>query len=266
MIKIRSGIHETNSSSSHALCITKRNVRIKTEDLLYRTEDGEYNYGPDAIYIRNGVWDIDDDVAEGFGWGFEILHSFEDKFKYALCSFCGGYDDYTWLGEQQEKLDMLIDIAKKYIPGLKEVKINTHDVNIYLDKKGNELFRNEMIYYGHDEDGNIIYQYKDESGNLQFAELDTENYYEIPSIGPIDHQSIGILQGFLREKNITVEEFLINKRYIVIINDDNSQLWQEYKKSGIIDLDFIEEEYPPDNYPYDFHLWMKEKENEEDKI
>ena len=72
--------------------------------------------------------------------------------------------------------------------------------------------------------------------NYSFGE--EEKYY-----GYVDHESIGLLQDFLEEKEITLEEFLTNKRYIVIIDGDEYCLWKEAKKTGIIDLNEIEEEF-----------------------
>ena len=65
-----------------------------------------------------------------------------------------------------------------------------------------------------------------------------EKYY-----GCIDHESIGLLQDFIKTKEITLEEFLTNKRYLVVIDGDEYCLWKKAKKTGIIDLNEIEEEF-----------------------
>ena len=65
-----------------------------------------------------------------------------------------------------------------------------------------------------------------------------EKYY-----GCIDHESIGLLQDFIKTKEITLEEFLTNKRYLVIIDGDEYCFWKKAKKTGIIDLNEIEEEF-----------------------
>lgn len=40
------------------------------------------------------------------------------------------------------------------------------------------------------------------------------------SHGYIDHQSIGVLEGFLSRNDISIEDFIFNDRYIVVIDGD----------------------------------------------
>lgn len=61
--------------------------------------------------------------------------------------------------------------------------------------------------------------------------------------GNIDHQSAGVLQNFLFKENISLEEFLVNPRYIVIIDGDEYCVFDKLKESGLIKSDTIKKEY-----------------------
>ena len=80
---------------------------------------------------------------------------------------------------------------------------------------------------------------------LDFWSFDDSDYwsYNTISTGAVDED---ILSGFLKENNVTPEEFLTNKRYIVIQNGDESNYWQDIKDTGLINMDMIESEYPTD--------------------
>lgn len=39
--------------------------------------------------------------------------------------------------------------------------------------------------------------------------------------GSIDHQSVGTLNGFLKSADVSLEDFIFNNRYLVIIDHDN---------------------------------------------
>lgn len=61
--------------------------------------------------------------------------------------------------------------------------------------------------------------------------------------GSIDHQSMGIVRSYIEKHNLSLEEFLINKKYIIILDGDEYDMWGTMKESGLVNLDFIEEEY-----------------------
>ena len=74
--------------------------------------------------------------------------------------------------------------------------------------------------------------WEDSSGNFRF---------EKPFTGWIDNN---ILSGFLKREGITLEEYLTNKKYIVIQDGDEYCEWDNFKKSGLIDISKIDHEYP----------------------
>ena len=233
---IRKGVFESASSSMHSICITKNDTHITPEELAYHRDSNQDN--DETIYLWKGKsWGLHN--LDGFGRGpFKFLYTFEDKFRYCLCEYCGYYqfprEDFT------EKYNMLFDIAKEVLPTLEELDINTNDIDIYLDKDGNELKYSQVEYSHYDKETNTSYYvYKDENGEEHVAIVDEEHYNEMPAIGPNDHQSMNLVQIFLKAKGIDLKEFLTNKKYVVVINNDEEQLFQRYIRSGLIDMNFI---------------------------
>lgn len=77
-------------------------------------------------------------------------------------------------------------------------------------------------------------------------------YIELPKVSWWDsekeeidygHVDENILSGFLEKENITLKEFLTNKRYIVIVDGDEYCIYQSMKKAGIIKTEVIDREY-----------------------
>jgi hypothetical protein len=62
-----------------------------------------------------------------------------------------------------------------------------------------------------------------------------------------NYQSIGtddcLLFDWLGSAGVTLVEFLSNDKYKVICDGDEYCIWSHAKKSGLINMDFIEEEY-----------------------
>lgn len=60
------------------------------------------------------------------------------------------------------------------------------------------------------------------------------------SYGGVDED---ILTPFLKETSVSLREFLINKRYVVIVDGDEYCIWYSLKNSGLVNMDEIEKEY-----------------------
>lgn len=75
------------------------------------------------------------------------------------------------------------------------------------------------------------------------VKLPRDSYYEKEKVvyGGVDED---ILSGFLEKNNIDLKDFLLNKKYVVIVDGDEYCIYDELKKSGIINKDNIEKEYP----------------------
>lgn len=53
-----------------------------------------------------------------------------------------------------------------------------------------------------------------------------------------------ILSQFLKKENISLKEFLTNKRYVVIVDGDEYCVWDDLKNSGLVNTNEIEREFP----------------------
>lgn len=226
--KYRCGLHETNSSSAHAcICMSESNLLTKEElyNQIYITEKGE-------LYLF--------DVEDGFDRGFRVLTSFSEKLAYVICEYCGSYfeDD----PEFENTYNALLEIVKEIIPDVNDFYVYKKDIDIYLDDEGNQLFRKDLMYEEYDPENDCcVYSYKDKTGEKKIANVDKENYLKVPSIGAIDHQSAGMLKHYLESRNISIREFLLNKRYIIICDGDERDDLDKMIEAKIIDLSKIKE-------------------------
>ena len=62
--------------------------------------------------------------------------------------------------------------------------------------------------------------------------------------GDIDHQSMGILESFIDKKGLSLEDFLIQKKYMIVIDGDEYCDFSKYCKHHIIDTSRIDEVLP----------------------
>ena len=172
MIKVRNGVFETNSSSSHSIVIKKGGG--KTPDKIdpdWRVhEDGE-------LYI----WDTDLEFGRS---PFDVLCDWYHKLCYAIASY----------GE--EGFEYVESIALKHIKRATFIRLP------------------------------LTWNYKDE---------------QVTNYGYVDHQSMGLLESFLRTENITLDDFIFNDKYVVIVDGDEYCVFERLKKSGLLDKNAIEE-------------------------
>ncbi len=252
---IRYGIFESNSSSEHSICITKNDRHVGPKDFIY---DGDYP--EDYVYLnKDGELSFLNDVREGYGrYPFKILTTVEDKLQYAMCSYLGRlYPDDP---EFEKLYNMFDDMVREIIPGCTGLNIHKYDFDLYTDVDGNEILRKDLKYDHWDKENDItVYYYLDKNGNKQIAKLNEETYMDAPEIGAIDHQSNGLLQNFLKDKNIDLKEFLTNKKYVVVIDGDELQDFRKYLKSGFINKDFITEIYGNYGADPEFQEWLEEQ-------
>lgn len=69
--------------------------------------------------------------------------------------------------------------------------------------------------------------------------VDDEDNNKI-SYGSVDED---ILSPFLKAENISLKEFVTNKRYVVIVDGDEYCVWDDLKNSGLVNANEIEKEY-----------------------
>ena len=62
--------------------------------------------------------------------------------------------------------------------------------------------------------------------------------------GYIDHQSLGLLDAFFKSHpEVTLEEFLIRKDIVIVIDGDEYGMLSGFVDAGLIDVNFVKEEY-----------------------
>lgn len=114
-------------------------------------------------------------------------------------------------------------------------------------------FKDKLRYAIASSNGNLVDQcrelcYKYVDGFVDF-EFDTKDYVwdsevkdyveaeePIPNYGGTDDYEI---EGWLKKYNVSLEEFLTNKRYIVVVDGDEYQIFDHIKKSGLFDTSKI---------------------------
>lgn len=258
---VRQNVFETNSSSQHSLCVLKRDSYIDFDNLVW---DCDKENNVDAIYLSSdGEWSLRE-IYEGYGRSpFQLLTTFEEKFKYAMCEFLGLLyeDDPEW----QQWYDEFKSIATELLPGFKDFRMETKEIDIYLDEDGNEIMQKDLHYdYWNSEKDRDEYYYLDENGNKHPAKFDKENYLEMPDIGTVDHQSAGMLKNFLASHGVSLKEFLTNKKYIVVVDGDEHDAWGTIKETDLIDKSAIVEEYCTSREDIEYQEWLKEQKADEE--
>lgn len=73
----------------------------------------------------------------------------------------------------------------------------------------------------------------------------------IPNYGGTDDYQI---EGWLKKYNVSLEEFLTNKRYIVVVDGDEYNCWLHIKDSGLVDTSKIIH----DSYAEEEEEWHKQ--------
>lgn len=59
--------------------------------------------------------------------------------------------------------------------------------------------------------------------------------------GSIDHQSIGVLQSCLATKQISLREFITNKKYVIFVDGDEYCVTEKLFNSGLLKLEDFED-------------------------
>ena len=232
--QIRRGCFETNSSSQHSLCIMKKDEHYTPEEILYDIWLGkDRETGEENCVWR--IWDHDMDFGRS---PFRALGSFHDKWLYACASLVHEYNDDTY--------KELVELALKYVPGLKKIEIPMISDSI-ADKNHESNKDSEYAQeYGKTEDElNEYLEQKEKDWEIETIEYwEGDNgyfHFEKPYTGYVDENILG---GFLEKEGITLEEYLTNKKYVVIQDGDEYGYFGDMKRSGLINLDAIDHEYP----------------------
>ena len=239
--QIRCGVFESNSSSQHSICIMKNDCYYTSDEIardFYLCRDKETGE-------KDCVWDIWDYDMEFGRSPFRALGNFHDKWLYACASLVHEYNDETY--------KELVKLALKYVPGLKKIKV--HMIHDSIADKSHP--KNKDSYYAQEhgktkDEFNEYLKQKEKDwdiGAIKYWVTDDGYFhYKKPYTGYVDENMLG---GFLEKENITLEEYLTNKRYVVVQDGDEYCEFAKFKKTGLINLDMIDHEYPRDDYGKD---------------
>lgn len=114
-------------------------------------------------------------------------------------------------------------------------------------------FKDKLRYAIASSNGNLVDECREickkyVDGFIDF-EFDTKDYVwdsevkdyveadePVPNYGGTDDYQI---EGWLKKYNVSLEEFLTNKRYIVVVDGDEYQIFDHIKKSGLFDTSKI---------------------------
>lgn len=224
----RDGCFESDSSSEHVIVVTKQDDHLTPEEIR-----------KDA-FIHGGKLDLRyTEISDGYGRGpFQVLSSYEGKLSYAICVYCGGKVNDP---DFNQELEAILEVVREDLPEITGFIFPTVQERPYLDKDGNIINPYEVDFVP-DKYDTYKYMYQDTKG--RWHEVRKADYYiDVPQIGWIDHQSLGLFESFLDKRKLSLREFLTNKRYIILVDGDESYITGSLIKCGIIDRNSLDEVY-----------------------
>ena len=270
--QIRKNCFETNSSSMHSLIITKKNENIRMTQKEIRKE-----FYLDEEWYKERHKNDEKEVVEIEPWEndfgrspFTVLSSFRNKLAYAIAEYCGdNYRIESYL-QAEKKFDEIFVPLLMHLIGCDEIKWdkwNNKHFEIYSD--GGEYFDEveevpyEKLVYVEKEDRDGLSDDDLLRGHYKKTDVDgrpvEDAWFDVPDFGSIDHQSAGLLTGFLELNNLSLEDYLVRKDVVVIIDGDEYCELDSLIDCGLIKKDSIVLRYPKSE-PYDI---CEENENEE---
>ena len=232
--QIRTNVFETNSSSQHSICVMKRDEHYTPEEI---SEDF-FLWNDKETGGENCEWRIRDEDLEFGRSPFRVLCNFHDKWLYACASLVSEYND-----EIYKELESL---ALKHVPGLKKVAIPmVSDSFANKDHEENKDSDYAQEYGKTEDEFNEWLKQKENDWDIDTITYFESNngyfHFERPLTGYVEED---MLSGFLEKENISLEEYLTNRKYVVIQDGDEYNEFGNFKRSGLINLDAIDHEYP----------------------
>lgn len=255
--QIRKGCFETNSSSMHSLIITKKNENIRMTQSEIRKEfylDEEWykerHKNNEEKIVEIDPWEND------FGRSpFSVLSSFRDKLAYAVAEYCGdNYRIESYLQAEKTFDEIFVPLLIRLI-GCDEVKWDKwNDRHFAIYSGGGEYFDEveevpyKKLVYVEKEDRDGLDEDDLLRGHYRKTDIDgrpiEDAWFDVPDFGSIDHQSKGLLTGFLKSNNLSLEDYLTRKDIVVIITGDEYSTFSDMILCGLIDKDSIVLMYP----------------------
>jgi len=272
--QIRKSVWESNSSSMHSLVVTKKNSNIRMtqkeiRDEFYLNED----------WYKNNHKNDEEEIVKIDPWNnefgrspFNVLVTFRDKLVYAIAEYCGNNYSIESYIKGEKVFDEIFKPLLIRLIGCDDVEWNRWDdrhFEIYSDgnteyfDKVEEVPYEKLIYVDRDERKDLS---EDDLIRGRYKNIDTdgrpieEAWFDVPKFGEIDHQSAGLLKRFLKDNNLSLEDYLVRKDVVVIITGDEYSTLSDMFECGLINKDSIVLQFPRKG-SFDCFLY-KEKENE----
>lgn len=256
--QIRKSVWESNSSSMHSLVVTKKNSNIRMtqeeiRDEFYLNEEWykERHKNDEKEVVKIDPWDNE------FGRSpFDVLVTFTDKLAYAVAEYCGDNYSIESYVKSEKTFDEIFRPLLIRLIGCDDIEWDRWDdkpFEIYSDGNTEYFDEVEQVPYN-----KLIYVDKDERKDLSeddlvrgmYKNVDIdgrpieEAWFDVPQFGGIDHASSGILKRFLKETNMTLEDYLVRKDIITIITGDEYSTFADMVTCGLINKDSIVTQYP----------------------
>ena len=238
--QIRDGVFMRSSASSHCIMVTKCDRILTPEDIVTDYRDYAAAGDKELFYINEkGEWDIGEEIC--FSSRFQVISSLEDKALYAIAEYCGNGAECSD-AEKGIKLDEIHKILYSVVPDMIDINLPVEYTEVFLDQAGNELQPEDI----HTNDTVSIWSamrhYYKRDGKIHPAKY-ADYAYEIPKIPGIDPKSAGLLPLFLEAEGITLREFLLNRKYLIIVTPEEEDSISKLKRSGLLCLNNIVKEY-----------------------
>lgn len=255
--QIRKSVWESNSSSMHSLVVTKKNSNVRMTQEEVRSEfylDEEWykklHKNAEKEVVEIDPWEND------FGRSpFTVLSSFRDKLAYVVAEYCGdNYRIESYLQAEKTFDEIFVPLLVRLI-GCDEVKWDKwNDGYFAIYSGGGEYFDEveevpyEKLVYVEKEDRDGLDEDDLLRGHYRKTDIDgrpiEDAWFDVPDFGSIDHQSKGLLTGFLKSNNLSLEDYLTRKDIVVIITGDEYSTFSDMILCGLINKESIVTQYP----------------------
>lgn len=257
--QIRKGCFETNSSSMHSLIVTKKNsnVRMTQEEIrdeFYLNEDWykDRHKNDEKEIVKIDPWD------NVFGRSpFTVLTTFRDKLCYAVAEYCGNnYSIKSYL-EADDTFDEVFAPLLTRLIGCDEVEWGKNDYRHFEVYVGGGEYLDEVeqvpyqkLVYVDKETAEKDGLTEDDLVGQYYRNVDKDGrqiedvWFDVSDYGSIDHQSNGLIRGFLKANNLTLEDYLIRKDVVVVVDGDEICELDNLIDCGLISKDSIVLRFP----------------------
>lgn len=224
---VRYGTFETNSSSMHSLVITKSKGEYNTDEL------------EDCWYTSDGTVNLYDGDLEFDRAPFDVLTTPLEKAAYASASLCAPQAEREERNEAERIFSEIEQVIVNLIPSIKHIELPNRYEKIYYNEDRDIVVPYvvpENVEWKYDDKLGVYTGYKDADGVQVPLDCVTceRKYY-----GRVDHASKFLLKDFLDKKNITLEDFITHREYVVIIDGDEYDTFGKLEQSGLINSNMI---------------------------